>query len=86
MGDLADMAKFDQSIRQETECPAAPTRGRAPAGQGDEVGLLVTVEHSWTTRYGTANEGAIETPFNERAADPVDRDRSEIQSVADLLV
>ena len=50
MGDLVDMAEFDQSIRQETERPAAPTRWRASTGQGDEVGLLLAVEHSRTAR------------------------------------
>ena len=65
MGDLVDMAEFDQSVRQETERPAAPTRRRASAGQGDEVGLLLAVEHSRTARYGTTNEGAIKTPFDE---------------------
>jgi hypothetical protein len=59
MGDFGDMAEFDQSIRQETECPAAPTRRRASTGQGDEVGLLVTVEHSGTARHGSTNEGTI---------------------------
>ena len=65
MGDLVDVAEFDQSVRQETERPAAPTRWRASAGQGDEVGLLLAVEHSWTARYGTANEGTIKTTFDE---------------------
>jgi hypothetical protein len=86
MGDLFDMAEFDQSIRQESECPAAPTRWRASAGQGDEVGLLVAIEQPRTARYGTANEDAIETPFDERATDPMDGNRSEVQSGADLLV
>ena len=80
------MAELHESGCQEPECPAAPTRWRAPAGQGDEVGLLVAVEHSWTARYGSANEGTIKTSFDERAADPMDRDRSEVESVADLLV
>lgn len=65
MGDLVDMAEFDQSVRQEPERPAAPTRWRASAGQGDEAGLLVTVEHSWTARYGTTDKGAIKTTFDE---------------------
>jgi hypothetical protein len=86
MGDLFDMAEFDQSIRQEPECPTAPTRWRASAGQGDEVGLLVAIEQPRTARYGTANEDAIETPFDERATDPMDCNRSEVQSGADLLV
>src|SRR3954470_22613258 len=80
------MAEFDQSVRQETERPAASPRWRASTGQGDEVGLLVAIEHSHPARDGTANEGAIKTPFDEGAADPVDSDRSEVQSVADLLV
>ena len=65
MGDLVDLAEFDQSVGQETEGPAAPTCGRASAGQGDEVGFLFSVEHSPTTRYGTTNEGTIQTTFNE---------------------
>ena len=65
MGDLANMAEFDQSVRQETERPAAPTRGRASAGQGDEVGFLLAVEHGWTTRYGATSEGTIQTTFDE---------------------
>ena len=86
MGHFVGMAEFDQSIRQESERPAAPTRWRTSTGQGDEVGLLVAVEHSWTARHGSTNEGAIKTAFDERAADPMDSDRSEVQSVADLLV
>ena len=65
MGDLADMAEFDQSIRQESERPSAPTCWRASTGQGDEVGLLVTIEKSRTARYGTTNEGTIKPPFDE---------------------
>jgi hypothetical protein len=76
MGDLFDMAEFDQSIRQEPECPAAPTRRRASAGQGDEVGLLVAIEPSRTARYATANEDAIETPFDERATAIAPRSRA----------
>ncbi len=86
MGDLVDVAEFDQSARQETERPAAPTRGRASAGQGDEVGLLLAVEHSPTAWYATTDEDALKTTFDEGAADPVDGDRSEVQSVTDLLV
>ena len=41
---VADMAEFDQSIRQEPERPAAPTCWRVPTGQGDEVGLLVAIK------------------------------------------
>ena len=59
------MAEIDQFVRQEPECPAAPTRWRASAGQGDEVGFLLSVEHSPTTRYGTTNEGTIQTTFDE---------------------
>lgn len=80
------MAEFDQSIRQEPERPTAPTCWRASTGQGNEVGLLVAIEQSRTARYGAANEDTIETPFDERATDPMDCNRSEIQSVADLLV
>ena len=73
MGDRVDVAECDQSVRQETERPAAPALWRASAGQGDEVGLLLAVEHSPTARDGTANEGPIKTPFDEGAADPVSR-------------
>jgi hypothetical protein len=86
MRDLVDMAEFDQSVRQETERPAAPTRWRAPARQSDQVGLLLAVEHSRTARQGPTNESPLQAAFDERAADPVDSDRSEVQSVADLLV
>ena len=86
MGDRVDVAECDQSVRQETERPAAPALWRASAGQGDEVGLLLAVEHSRTARDGTANEGPIKTPFDEGAADPVNGDCTEVQSVADLLV
>jgi hypothetical protein len=80
------MAEFDQSIRQEAKSPAAPTRRRASTGQGNEVGFLLTVKHSPTARDGTANQGTLKTPFDERAADPVDSNRSEVQSVTDLLI
>ena len=86
MGDLVDMAEFDESVCQETERPAAPTRRRASTRQGDQVGLLLAVEHPWTARYGSTNEGTIKTTFDERPADPMDSDRSEVQSVTDLLV
>src|SRR5438093_1392386 len=86
MRDLIDMAEFDQSVRQETERPAAPTRWRASARQSDQVGLLLAVEHSRTARQGTTNEGPLQAAFDERAADPVDSDRSEVQSVANFLV
>ncbi len=59
------MAEFDQSVRQETERPAAPTLRRASAGQGDEVGLLVAVEHSRAPRYGATNQGTLKTTFDE---------------------
>ena len=65
MGDRADVAEFDQPVRQETERPATATRGRVSAGQGDEVGLLVAVEHSRTARYGTTNEDALKTTFDK---------------------
>ena len=59
------MAEIDQFVRQETERPAAPTRWRASAGQGDEVGLLLAVEHSRATRYRTTNEGTLQATFDE---------------------
>ena len=59
------MAEIDQFVRQEPECPAASARRRASAGQGNEVGLLLSVEHSRTARYGTTNEDAIKTTFDE---------------------
>ena len=65
MGDLVNVSEFDQPVGQETERPAAPTRGRAPAGQGDEVGLLLAVEHPPTARYGTTNEGTLKTTIDE---------------------
>ena len=50
MGDFVDMAELDQFVRQKPERPAAPARGRASARQGDEMGLLLAVEHSGTAR------------------------------------
>ena len=50
MGDLVYMAELDQSVREKTERPSAPARWRASARQGDEVGLLLAVEHSRTAR------------------------------------
>jgi hypothetical protein len=70
MGDRFDMAEIDQFVRQEPKCPAAPTRGRASAGQGDEVGLLVAIEQPRTARDGTANENAIETPLRRTSDGP----------------
>src|SRR3984957_4870742 len=86
MGDRVDMAEFDQSIPQEPERPAAPPCRRAPAGQGDEVGFLLAIEHSRPARYGMTNEGTIEPTFDEGAANPMDGDRPEVQGIADLLV
>ena len=50
MRDAFDVAKLHQSVREKTERPAAPTRWRASARQGDEMGLLLAVEHSRTAR------------------------------------
>ena len=86
MRDRADMSEFDEFVCQETKRPPAPTRWRASTGQGDEVGLLLAVEQSRTARYGSTNEDAIKTAFDERATDAMDSDRSEFQSIADLLV
>jgi hypothetical protein len=86
MRDLFDMAKFDQFVRQETQCPPTSTCRRASTREGDQVGLLLAVEHSPTARQGTTNEDTLQAAFDKRAADPVDGDRSEVQSLADLLV
>src|SRR3954453_1570144 len=80
------MPKLDELVRQETKRPAAPTCRRASAGQGDEMGLLVAIEHSRTERHGTTNEDTIKAALDERATDPMDSDRSEVQSITDLLV
>ena len=85
MRDVPDMAELDQFVRHETQRPATPTCRRAPTRQGDQVGLLVAVEHSRTTRCGTRDEGTIKAALDKRTADSVDRDYSQIQSVADLL-
>jgi hypothetical protein len=50
------------------------------------VGLLLAVEHPRTTQYGTTDEGTIKATLDKRTADSVDRDYSEIQSLADLLI
>ncbi len=86
MRDISDMAELDQFVRQETQRPPAPTCRRASTRKGDQVCLLLAVEHSRTTRYGTTDEGTIKTTPDKRTADPVYRDYSEIQSLADLLV
>ena len=70
MRDRVDMAELDHLVRQETKRPAAPTRGRASARQGDQVGLLLAIEHSRTTRYGTTDEGPIKAAFDERRGGP----------------
>ena len=86
MRDVPDVAELHQFVRQETQGPATPTCRRASTRQGDQVGLLLAVEHSRTTRCGTTDEGTIKATLDERTADSVDRDSSEIQSLADLLV
>jgi hypothetical protein len=86
MRDVPDMAELDQFVRQETQRPATPTCRRASTGQGDQVGLLLAVKHSRATGCGTTDEGTIKATLDERTADSVDRDYSEIQSLADLLV
>jgi len=50
MRDLVDSAEFDQSVRHQTKRPAAPTRRRASARKGDQVGLLLAVKHSRTAQ------------------------------------
>jgi hypothetical protein len=86
MRDVPDMAELDQFVRQEAQRPPAPTCRRVSTREGDQVGLLFAVEHSRTTRYGTTYEDTIKATFDKRTADPVDRDYSEVQSLADLLV
>lgn len=80
------MPKLDEFVRQKTKRPATPTCRRASAGQGDEVGLLFAIEHPRTARYGTTNEDAVKTAFDERATDSMDCKRAEVQGIADLLV
>src|SRR5271155_4430457 len=80
------MPKLDKFVRQKPQCPAAPACRRASTSQGDKAGLLVAIEHSGTSRYGTTNEDAIKTPFDKRATNPMDGHHTEVQSVADLLV
>jgi hypothetical protein len=86
MRDIPDVAELDQFVRQETQRPATPTCRRASTRKGDEVGLLLAVEHSRTTRRGTTDQGTVKAALDERTADSVDRDYSKIQSLADLLV
>jgi len=86
MRDVPDVAELDKSVCQETQRPATPTCWRASTRQGDQVGLLLAVEHSPPTRCGTTDEGTIKTTLDERTAHSVDCDDSEIQSLADLLV
>src|SRR3954452_10601380 len=86
MRDRVDMAELDHLVGQEPERPAAPAGGGAPAGQGDQVGLLLAIEHPGPARDGTADEGPLEAAFDEVAADSVDGDRSDIQGEADPFV
>ncbi len=65
MRDAPDLAELDQFVRKETQSPPAPTCRRASTRQGDQVGLLLTVEHSRTTRYGTTDEGTIKATLDE---------------------
>jgi hypothetical protein len=80
------MAQRDHPVRQQTERPTSPAHGRTPARQSDQVGLLLAIEHSRTSRQGTADEGAVEPTFDEGTADAVDGDRSDVQGATDLLV
>jgi hypothetical protein len=86
MRDVPDMAELHQFVRQETQCPPAPTCRRASTREGDQVGLLLAIEYSRTMRYGTTDEDTIKATLDKRTADPVDCDYSQIQSLADLLV
>ena len=86
MRDTPDMAQLDHPVRQETKRPTAPTRRGAAAGQGDEVGLLVAVEHPRPSWQGATNEDTLETALDEGATHAMDGDRSQIQGDADLLV
>jgi len=86
MRDRVDMAQLDHLGGQETERPAAPARGGTPARQGDQMGLLLAIEHPGTARDGPADEGPLEAAFDEVAADPVHGDRSDIQGQTDLFI
>src|SRR5262245_9007984 len=86
MRDRVDMAELDHLVGPETERPAAPARGWAAARQGDQMGLLLAIEHPGPARDGPADQGPLEAAFDEVAADPVDGDRPDIQREADLLI
>ena len=86
MRDPIDMAQRDHLVRQQTERPTSPAQGRTSACQSDQVGLLLTVEHSRSSRQGTANESTFEPAFDEGTADAMDGDRSDVQGATDLLV
>src|SRR5512135_1125756 len=86
MRDTPDMAQLNHPVRQETERPTAPTRRGAATCQGDEVGLLLAIQHPRTSWHGATNEDALETAFDEGATHAMDGDRSQIQGDADLLV
>ena len=75
MRDLVDVAEFDKSVRQKTQRPAAPTRRGASTRQGDQVGLLLAIEHSRTTRCGTTDEGTIKAAL-DKCYDAVAKDDS----------
>ncbi len=86
MRDAANMAQLNHPVRQEAERPAAPTRRGAAAGQGDEVRLLLAVEHPRASWHGATHEDALETALDEGATHAMDGNRPHIQGDADLLV
>src|SRR3954469_4896688 len=86
MGDRVDVAEFNHLLGQEAERPAAPACRWAGTRQGNQVGFLLAIEHPRTARDGTADESPLQTAFDEGAANPVDRDGSDIQSEADFLI
>jgi hypothetical protein len=50
------------------------------------MGLLVAIEHRAAARHRTADQGTVQAPLHKASANAVDRDRSDIQGLADLQV
>ena len=84
VGDAVDVAQLDQLVGQQPQGPASPPDGWRRAGQGDQVGLLLTVQLRVGTRAEVVGGGALPpAPARRSACGPARRSRCSLEGGRD---